>query len=359
MAQKAISVSQLNRYINRLISTDPILCNIVVCGEVSNLTKHSSGHWYFALKDDSSKVNCFLPSFRVKDLRYDISEGMQITCYGSVSVYEKGGYYSLQINAIELEGEGSLKIAFDNLKAKLESEGLFDESHKKEIPSNPKNIGVITSPTGAAIRDIISTIKRRNHQVNILIYPALVQGDNASSSIVEGLETLNNKFSYLDTIIVGRGGGSTEDLWAFNEEKLARAIYASKIPVISAVGHEIDYVISDFVADLRAATPTAAAELVAPKLENYKEKLEYYSPENLLSIIEDRIERLEYKLDALNISFKALDPKTILKKGYALISKNNEYLYSAKSINNDDILTITLKDGFVVAKVIEVENEKK
>ena len=360
MAIKPISVSQLNNYINRVLSTDPILCNIAVTGEVSNLTKHSSGHWYFALKDDNSKINCFLPSSRIHNLRYDISEGMQITCFGSISVYEKGGYYSLMIRDLEVEGEGNLKIAFENLKIKLEAEGLFDIKYKKSLPKDPKNVGVITSPTGAAIHDIISTIKRRNNTVNVLLYPALVQGENAAKSLTEGLKVFNEKFPDLDLIIIGRGGGSAEDLWSFNEESLARAIFESGIPVISAVGHEVDYVISDYVADVRGATPTAAAEIAVPKLENWKEKLEYYSPINLYSILEDKFDRLEYKLSSLKLAINASNPNNILNKGYALVSdKNDVYISSVKGLNVKDKLSIKLFDGIVQTEVLEIKNEKR
>jgi len=358
MAIKPVSVSQLNTYVKRILSTDPILCNISVIGEISNLTKHSSGHWYFSLKDSNARVNCFLPSSRIVNLKYDISEGMQITAYGSVSVYEKGGTYSLQIRDIEVEGEGNLKIAFENLKKKLESEGLFDTKYKKEIPTNPKRIGVVTSPTGAAIRDIISTIKRRNSNVDILLYPALVQGDGASTSIVQGIELLNKKFPDLDLIIVGRGGGSAEDLWCFNEENVARAIFASKIPTISAVGHEIDFLISDYVADLRGATPTAAAELAVPLVANLKEKLEYYAPENVFSIIEDRVEKLDYKLSSLKYALNMANPENVLKRGYAILkNESNNYIGSIKDIKENEDITIKLKDGSISAKILGTAND--
>ena len=353
---KAVSVSQLNSYVGRILSTDPILCNIAVKGEVSNLTKHSSGHWYFSLKDSEAAVRCFLPYQRVSNLRFDIEEGMEITAYGNISVYEKGGTYSLQIREVEAEGEGTLKTAFEKLKKKLETEGLFSAEHKRKIPASPKRIGVVTSPTGAAIKDIISTVKRRNPMVDILLYPALVQGNGSAASVCEGIRTLNGRFPDLDVIIIGRGGGSIEDLWTFNEESVARAVYDSSIPVISAVGHEIDYVITDYVADLRGATPTAAAELAVPHMDNLKDKLQRLSPSNLYMYLEDKVYQAEYRLKMLYTAISASDPKLPLSKGYSMIEKDGIYISSVKDLTKGDKISLHLADGIISADVTEVCN---
>ncbi len=355
---KAVSVSQLNSYIGRVLSTDPILCNIAVKGEISNLTYHSSGHIYFSLKDENSTVRCFLPYSRTETLRFELEDGMEITVYGSINVYEKGGSYSLLVRDVDVEGEGNLKAAYEKLKKKLEAEGLFDPAHKRPIPPEPRKIGVVTSPTGAAVRDIISTAGRRNPSVEILIYPALVQGEGSAASVIEGINTFNEKFPDLDLMIIGRGGGSMEDLWTFNEESVARAVYASKIPVISAVGHEIDYVITDYVADLRGATPTAAAELAVPHIENLKDRLKRVKPAVLLENLEYRISALEYRLRMLKTALTAFDPSLTLNKGYTLVSADGIYIRSAGSLRPGDSIDIRFSDGTVKASVSEVCDEE-
>ena len=279
---------------------------------------------------------------------------MEITAYGNISVYERGGTYSLQIKDIEAEGEGTLKTAFENLKRKLEAEGLFSAEHKRAIPKSPRKIGVVTSPTGAAIRDIISTVKRRNSMVDILLYPALVQGNGSAASVCEGIKILNEKFPDLDLMIVGRGGGSIEDLWTFNEESVARAVYGSKIPVISAVGHEIDYVITDYVADLRGATPTAAAELAVP----HKDRLQRFSPSKLYMYLEDKVYQAEYRLRMLSSAIKASDPSLPLIRGYAMAEKDGTYISSVSDLSPGDKISVHMKDGTVVANVTEVSCEK-
>lgn len=380
MAQKAISVSQLNNYIGRVLATDPLLMNISVSGEIANLTKHSSGHWYFSLKDSGSKINCFLASMRVSKLRFDLEEGMQIVAHGSVSVYEKGGYYSLNIREVEAEGEGALQIAYEKLKAKLSDEGLFDEEYKKPIPSFPKMVGVITSPTGAAIKDIITTIKRRNPLVSVLLYPAIVQGDQSAESIARAIKDFNKKFKDADVLIVGRGGGSIEDLWSFNEEIVARAVFDSKIPIISAVGHEVDYVITDYVADLRAATPTAAAELAVPHIDNYIDRINSCDPKRMYQALVDRvnfaeneinhilkecnsniksiIKDYENQIKLLKLDIDSYNPLNVLKKGYAAIKdENGKWISSAKDITKGAILNVMMQDGTVVAQTIKVEKK--
>lgn len=374
MAVKAISVSQLNRYIGRILQTDPLLSSVCVKGEISGLKKHSSGHWYFDLKDESSKIRCFLHAARVARLRYEVDQGMEVTIYGVINVYEPGGYYSVNVTDIQLEGEGALAAAFEKLKAKLSAEGLFDPAHKRQLPPFPKKIGVVTSPTGAAVRDIITTIKRRYPLCDIIIYPALVQGENAAPTICNGIRTLNEKFPELDLMIVGRGGGSIEDLWPFNEESVARAVYDSKIPVISAVGHEVDTVITDYVADLRAATPTAAAELAVPHIESLKDRLSICSPQNsylqLAAKLDNAQARLEMykgqaltsltaKMDSLSSRLKLLkldmataDPRLVLEKGYAMVkAEDDSVLTKAEGLEKGQNINIVFADGSVKAVI--------
>ncbi len=388
MPIRPVSVSQLNNYIKRIIGTDPILSNVTVKGEISKLTRHSNGNWYFTLKDESSKISCILWADRVAQLRYDIDEGMEIRATGSVSVYEKSGSYSFNIRSIELEGEGALKIAFEKLKARLDAEGLFDPDRKKPLPAFPRRIGVVTSPTGAAIRDIITTVRRRSPLVDLLLYPALVQGDGAAATIAEGIKELNRlsaEFSMhgerpLDLIIVGRGGGSAEDLWAFNEETVARAIYDSELPVISAVGHEVDFLISDYAADLRAATPTAAAELAVPHIDGILDVLRNANPERLYSYLESDLEMAQFNasqylqqakrafedglmdrshmLARLKNEIDAANPLAALEQGFALVRMDDgQRAASAEQLKPGSRISVIFNDGSVSAEVLEREGE--
>lgn len=299
MGLKPVPVGQLNNYIGRVLKTDPILSNISVVGEISNLKYHSSGHVYFSLKDDSSRVNCFLSWGNLQNISCPLEEGMEVVAAGFISVYERGGYYSLNVRDIEVNGRGQLAAAFEKLKAKLGEEGLFREEHKKELPFFPLKIAVVTSETGAAVRDIIRTIKNKNKVVNILVYPVLVQGPAASGEISSAIDDINVNHKDVDVIITGRGGGSMEELWAFNEEAVARSIYESEIPVISAVGHETDFTISDFIADRRAATPTAAAEMAVPDTGELEAELDRISLE-MTSDLGLAIARRKERLEALN-----------------------------------------------------------
>lgn len=257
------SIKELNRFIKRLLENDDTLQNVWVRGEISNFTHHSSGHMYFTLKDADSRLKSIMFASYNQRLGFIPKEGTKVLACGNISVYERDGAYQFYVTQMQPDGIGSLYLAYEQLKKKLEAEGLFAPERKKPIPSFPRAIGVITSPTGAAVRDIIITLQRRYPSVPVLLYPVLVQGKQAAPSIVKAIETMN-QLNEVDVLIVGRGGGSLEELWAFNEEIVARAIYASVLPVISAVGHETDFTIADFVADLRAATPTAAAELAVP-----------------------------------------------------------------------------------------------
>ncbi len=377
MALKPVSVSQLNSYIGRVLSTDPILMNVSVCGEIANMTKHSSGHWYFSLKDNSSNLKCFLASFRTASLRFEPENGMQVIAYGNVSVYEKGGYYSLDVKAIEAEGEGVLQQAFEALKRKLAAEGLFDEFRKRNLPKFPKTLGVITSPTGAAIHDIITTVKRRNPLVDVLLYPALVQGEGSAASVAGAIKEMN-RLKKADVLIVGRGGGSAEDLWTFNEEAVARAVFESKIPIISAVGHESDTTICDYTSDVRAATPTAAAELAVPHIDNYIDRINSCSPSAMYGALAARVDseilrnkhlyqlcrnsmeimlsELESRLKLLKLSVDSNNPINVLDRGFAVVQNNNgKWVTKMEGIKNGDKLKIMLADGNVNCTVDDTE----
>ena len=275
MEYNAITVSDLNLYIKNKIDADEYLNNVLVKGEISNFKHHYTGHMYFTLKDEKSLIKCIMFKGYTTNLNFIPKDGMKVLLLGSISVFERDGVYQIYVKAMQEDGIGNLYREYEKLKQKLENEGLFSKEHKKQIPCTPKTIGVLTSNTGAVIRDIINVSTRRNPNVRILLYPVPVQGEGAAIKIAEAIKFMNNK-QLADVLIVARGGGSLEDLWPFNEEILARAIYESKIPIISAVGHETDFTISDFVADLRAPTPSAAAELAVPNIEDIKEKIHIY-----------------------------------------------------------------------------------
>lgn len=261
---KYITISAINKYLKYLMDENPHLNKVYLKGEISNFKAHTRGHYYFTLKDETSRINAVMFSYHTSGLKITPADGMKVLVTGKITVYEPTGGYQIYVEEMEEDGIGDLYVAFEKLKAKLEKEGLFSQSHKKEIPKIPQRIGIITASTGAAIRDILTTIKRRYPLCETILFPALVQGKEAALDIANKIKIANTYD--LDTLIVGRGGGSIEDLWPFNEEIVAREIYNSKIPVISAVGHEIDFTIADFVADMRAPTPTAAAELAVPEL---------------------------------------------------------------------------------------------
>lgn len=399
MAIKPVSVSQLNGYIKRILQTDPLLGNVSVIGEISNLKFHGTGHVYFTLKDQNSKINCFLPADRVHELRYELSEGMEITASGYIYLYERGGSYSLNIKDIEVAGLGNLAIAFEKLKAKLEAEGIFDPEVKKEIPFFPDKIAVVTSETGAAVRDILKIIKNKNNYVDVLVYPVLVQGPAAAGEIAAAIDHINKDWPETDTIIVGRGGGSMEELWAFNEEIVARSIYASAIPVISAVGHETDFTISDFAADRRAETPTAAAHMAVPDISELKEythslkdklytgidkyiqikemhlrsldmdafrrdldsriTMEQMRIDNInldnVNSIQNLIRTLEQKIEAYKSNLEALDPTAIMKRGYSAVTDaDGKFIKNISELKPDDRVVVYMQDGSADCTVNEV-----
>lgn len=376
MAMKPVKVSQLNSYIKRILSTDPILGNISVVGEISNIKYHGSGHVYFSLKDENSKINCFLGADTLRHIRYELEDGMEIIAFGYVSVYERGGSYSLNIRDIEVQGMGDLAVAFEKLKNKLAAEGIFDEAHKKPLPFFPKRVAVVTSETGAAVHDILETIKKRNNYADILVYPVLVQGPGAAPEISEAIRDINRRFPDIDVMIVGRGGGSAEELWAFNEEIVARAIYESAIPVISAVGHETDFTIADFAADRRALTPTAAAAMAVPdihELKGYTEKLK----DDMLHALKKQAEYKERLMEAANpevlkhslinminlSTLKAenaykqlcdLNPMNIVERGYAAVTDENGKLMSrAADFEKGDVFKAIFRDGSIKARVLD------
>ena len=274
MERKFITVTTLNKYLKNKFDTDPNIQRVSLKGEISNFKGHSRGHLYFTLKDEQSRINAVMFSFNAGKLTFIPEDGMKVLVIGRVSIYEATGAYQIYIESMEEDGIGNLHLKFEALKKELSQKGLFDEKHKKEIPKYPEKIGIITAPTGAAIKDILTTLKRRYPAVETILFPSLVQGPYAKDDLIKQLKEAENYD--LDLLIIGRGGGSIEDLWPFNEEDLAYAIYDSKIPIISAVGHEIDFTISDFVADLRAPTPTAAAELAVPNISNLNILLKQY-----------------------------------------------------------------------------------
>lgn len=399
MAIKPIRVSQLNSYIRRILQSDPILGNVSVIGEISNLKYHGSGHVYFTLKDETSKINCFLPSDQLRHLRFELSDGMEVTAAGYISVYERGGYYSLNIRDVEVEGMGNLSIAFEKLKKKLSGEGLFDPGRKKPIPFFPRKVAVITSETGAAVRDIIKIIRSRNNIVHVLVYPCLVQGPAAAPDIVSAIDGVNEKFPETDVIIVGRGGGSMEELWAFNEETVARSISRSRIPVISAVGHETDFTIADFAADLRAETPTAAAQTAVPDVAALREfirttsgkmqerllrrirLLEYrvqahsmealsmklqsrilqsqttadHLAQLLTTSMQGRIVKLEHRISQAMTRLEERNPSKILQMGYSMVlDALGQPVSSIAKFSAGEDLTVVMKDGSMDCSIKEI-----
>ncbi|MEA4973386.1 Exodeoxyribonuclease 7 large subunit [bioreactor metagenome] len=339
---KIYSVSKINGYISTLLENDFVLRSIWVAGEISNFKYHSSGHMYFSLKDSESVINCIMFRADADMLPFMPESGMSVIVYGNISVYEKSGQYSIVCELMEPDGVGALTVAFEQLKAKLGEEGLFDTDYKREINTHPKNIAVVTSPTGAAVRDIIKIAGVRNKNVSVTVIPVFVQGDNAAGSIAEGIR-IANRLGKADTIIVGRGGGSIEDLWAFNEEKVARAIFASEIPVISAVGHETDFTIADFVADVRASTPSNAAEIAVNDEYADRKKAEYLIG-RLGSAVSYRIDNKYGRFERAvnNVSFKT-PQRAMLKKGDELQYMTEKMRNLAHSrLNNDELVLASL-----------------
>ena len=391
MKLKTLSVGEVNNYVKKLVENDFILKNLNVKGEISNLKFHSSGHIYFSLKDENSKVNCIMFKNNAVNLDFRLEEGMKVEIKARLGVYHKEGTYQLYCENIKKAGIGELFEEFHKLKKELSEEGIFDEKYKRALPKFPKRIGIITAKTGAAVRDIINVIQRRNKSLDIILYPAKVQGENAADSIIEGIRYFNNEKS-VDVIILGRGGGFIEELWAFNNRDLAYEIFNSRIPTVSAVGHEVDFTISDFVSDMRAPTPSAAGELVSPSLQemindllNKKEFLHRAIDRKFLNakrdvdllykglkgnnpkdIIEKRIKEvnsLEEKLNflgkskidkakdeliALNSILQTLNPLNTLGRGYSVImDKEDKVINNVSELKKNDMVKVIMKDGSV------------
>ncbi len=399
---QAYTVTQVNQYIKNMFIKDPYLNYIYVKGEVSNCKYHTSGHIYFTLKDTQGQLSCVMFAGQRKGLTFRLEEGQSVMVVGSINVYERDGKYQLYANQIILDGLGVLYERFEKLKKNLEAEGLFEQAHKKPIPPYPKRVGIVTASTGAAVQDIINISRRRNPFVQLILYPALVQGAGAPESIVRGIKYLD-KLSP-DVIIVGRGGGSIEDLWAFNEEIVARAIYSCNTPLISAVGHETDITIADYVADLRAPTPSAAAELAVndyisftnmlkdykrqlykatmqkvtysqSRLREMKLRLLYASPsyqikqkrqmlmdmeQRLTFSMEGKLKEANHRLDIYITKLEGLSPLAKLKKGYALITGEEEKpIKSIADVAEKDLLRISLLDGDILTRVEAIKERNR
>ncbi len=310
MEDRYLSVSAITRYLKAKFDVDENLQTVFLRGEISNFKAHTTGHFYFSLKDESSKINAIMFRSNASKVLFKPVDGMKVLVTGRISVYEAMGSYQIYVDEMLEDGVGNLYIAFEQLKKKLKSEGLFDEAHKRKIPKIPKRVGIITASTGAAIRDIMTTIKRRFPICETILFPTLVQGENAKDDIVRNIERAQNYD--LDVLIVGRGGGSIEDLWPFNEEIVARAIYNSKVPVISAVGHEVDFTIADFVADLRAPTPTAAAELAVPNMSDLKKHIDQLGIRLNESILK-KVNYLKLYLESVKNSFVIKNPQIMFE----------------------------------------------
>lgn len=392
---RVLSVSQINFYIKSIIENDGSLQFVLVTGEISNLTVHQrSGHIYLSLKDSNSVISAVMFAGNARRLKFHLENGMKVICRGRISVYEPSGRYQLYIEDMQPDGVGALTLAFEQLKKSLAQKGLFDNAHKKPLPKFPKTIGVITSPTGAAVQDITNIIRRRFPSADIVLAPVLVQGESAPEQLVRAV----NKFSaskIADVVIIGRGGGSAEDLWAFNDEQLAYAVYNCETPIISGVGHETDFTVCDFVADVRASTPSAAAELAVPdrqelmsyyfkqkqyisamldrkiktaqlRLENQQRRMSASSPklkaeqlEKQLSAKSEKLTRFmniyisnkENKLIAAKGKLDGLNPLNVLNRGYAIAEKDEKIITSSKQLKDGDDFTVILSDGKINAKV--------
>ena len=394
-----LSVSQLNRYIKMNFDADENLANIFISGEISNFTNHyRTGHLYFTLKDDSSAVRAVMFNSSAKRLKFMPEDGMKVIARGRVSVYEASGQYQLYVDDMQPDGVGALNLAYEQLKEKLQKEGLFSELHKKPLPPYPEKVGVITSPTGAAVRDIINVLGRRFSYAEIVFCPVLVQGDGAHLQLTDAVNLFNSERA-ADVIIIGRGGGSIEDLWEFNDEGLARAVYNSEIPVISAVGQETDFTICDFVADMRAPTPSAAAELAVPDanelqyalsalknrmflnvssgIADRRSRLEYLTSKGVLKspdeMLSNRSQRLDTAFSKMLSSYEnriggkkvefisaatalsKLDPMSVLMRGFAFVSdKNGKNVYSSQALEKGDKINVRFHDGSAVCEVKEI-----
>ena len=390
------SVSQLNSYVKGVLDRDENLAHIFVTGEISNYKAHYSGHLYMTVKDETASIKAVMFAGNATKLRFKPENGMKILAFGTVSLFPRDGSYQLYINDMQPDGVGALNIAFEQLRKKLEAEGLFRQEYKKTLPEFPQKIGVVTSSTGAAVQDIFNVLKRRFPVAEVVLRPCQVQGEGAAEDVAKAIYEFN-KLNAADVLIVGRGGGSIEDLWAFNEEIVARAVFASRIPVISAVGHETDYTICDFVADLRAPTPSVAAECAVPdifelkanlvslrqhiisltrnnmniersSLSSFEKRLALRDPvtnineqrkeivyltEKLSIITNSILDDNKSKISALAGKLDALSPLSVISRGYALVEKDDKPVTKVKDLKKDDVISIKLSDGQVEARIGE------
>lgn len=395
-SRSPMSISELNTYIKSMFDNNNSLSSVTVRGEISNFKNHGSGHLYFSLKDADSQIKAVMFRSAATKLKFMPEDGMKVTAHGAVSVYSSGGTYQLYVNSLQPDGIGALYLAYEQLKAKLEAEGLFLNENKKRLPKFPMSVGVITSPSGAAVRDIINVIGRRFPIAKIYVYPALVQGSGAEESLIKALEYFEQS-GLADTVIIGRGGGSIEDLWAFNGERLARKIYEAKTPIISAVGHETDFTICDFVADMRAPTPSAAAELAVPDIKDLYFQLdgaERRIKSALVRIVEKSRERLsssEEKINELKVVFfeqkrqliteiekttqtliydllkdksmqlkffseklDAMSPLAVLSRGYSYVEQDSRVINSVKNVSCGENVKINFSDGVLFAEIKKI-----
>ncbi len=395
-SRSELTVSELNSYVKSLIDSDRVLSAVSVRGEISNFTYHRTGHLYFSLKDEGGQVKAVMFRSSAASLKFMPENGMKVIVRSSVSVYTPGGTYQLYVTSMQPDGIGALYLAYEQLKARLEAEGLFSPEHKRPIPLYPSRIGVITSPTGAAVRDIINVTSRRYPLATVYLYPSLVQGESAEDNLIAALDYFE-KSRLADVIIIGRGGGSIEDLWAFNGERLARRIFSCTTPIISAVGHETDFTICDFVADMRAPTPSAAAEIAVPdvrelserisgiydrceaalrrtverkadRLASFKERAIYKRPDALFdtgfdnlkkmrealdAAIEKRLTAEQYRVSLISGKLDMLSPLKILSRGYAVAIADGEVIKSTDSVDAGSLIDVRLSDGVLRAQIIE------
>ena len=393
----ALTVSELNNFIKNMFDSNRLLAAVSVRGEISNFVNHRSGHLYFSLKDESGQLKAVMFRASAMKLKFIPENGMKVTVFGSISVFSRDGVYHMYVTSMQPDGIGALYLAYEQLKNKLEKEGLFDEYHKKSLPEYPERIGVITSPTGAAVRDIINVLGRRYSLATVYIYPALVQGEGAVETLINGIDYFDRS-KLVDTIIIGRGGGSIEDLWAFNDERLARRIFDCSVPVISAVGHETDFTICDFVSDMRAPTPSAAAEIAVPDIrelimrtdgfsdrcdraliravEKSNERFLRVASSKVITDFSDIIESLYEDVRALAMNagssfstmlsdkkmrfvtnvgkLEALNPLSVLTRGFSVVQKNGENVSTVEAVSENDSVTVRIYDGKFVATVTKV-----
>lgn len=379
MEKQGFAVSEVNQYLKQLLESQSDLHHIPVLGEISNFKRYQSGHCYFTLKDEKSALKCVMFKSSAVHLSFEPQNGEKVVALGSISVYERDGVYQLYVTAMRRQGVGDLMQAYEALKEKLTKEGLFDESRKKPLPRLPRAIGIITSPSGAAVHDIITVSRRRNRGVKLILYPVKVQGEEAAGEIVRAIDFFH-RHHLADLLIVGRGGGSIEDLWAFNEEPVVRAIAASEIPIISAVGHETDFTLSDFAADARAATPSQAAEIAVIDVAAYRNGIAFYwdkaakllekeihenaqladsLQQELTQAMEAELDAKKHRLSLMAAKLSALSPLTVLSRGYSITTTaGHRAVQGVSDVSVGDTIRTTVADGTISSVVSEIEKER-